>query len=86
MLWPVSITLYAIYSSILPEAAAAWVAFADEETVIDNVGFDIVVVAVTLAAVDEATIIGLVEDAFDVTSIFSSLSSMLEFSLKNSFF
>ena len=70
--------------SILPEAAAACVAFADEGTEIDNVGFDIVVVAVTLSGADEATIIELVEDAFDVTSIFSSLSSMLEFNLKNS--
>ena len=55
---------------------------ADEVTEIDNVGFDIVVVAVTLSSADDATIIELVEDAFDVTSIFSSLSSMLEFSLK----
>ena len=69
-------------SGILPDAAADWAALADEESEIDMVGFDIVVVAVPLFVVDDATTIGLEEDAFDMTSIFSSLSSVLEFNLK----
>ena len=46
------------------------------------VGFVIVVVAVPLVVVGDPTTIGLEEDAFDITSIFSSLSSVLEFNLK----